>query len=211
MGTTRDLVLEHMLRHQNSTINDLAVAVEINPISVRHHVGKLEEEGLVASKEEKHGVGRPRRVYYLTERGIEHFPARTVRFTNRLIDGLKKELGADEYSRVFEKLASNLAESYLGGKELDSLTIDERLTLLSEWLSNEGFNVTIQRNDDEVVIKETSCPYYYVGQSHGEVCTIDKAMISKVLDADPERTTCILNGDSHCTYVVPLNAIKEIA
>ena len=211
MGTTRDLVLEHMLRHQNSTINDLAVAVEINPISVRHHVGKLEEEGLVASKEEKHGVGRPRRVYYLTERGIEHFPARTVRFTNRLIDGLKKELGADEYSRVFDKLASNLAESYLGGKELDSLTIDERLTLLSEWLSNEGFNVTIERGDDEVVIKETSCPYYYVGQSHGEVCTIDKAMISKVLDADPERTTCILNGDSHCTYVVQLNAIKEIA
>ncbi|MGH2582539.1 MAG: helix-turn-helix transcriptional regulator [Anaerolineales bacterium] len=211
MGSTRDLVLEHILKHQNSTINDLAEAVEINPISVRHHIGRLEEEGLVASREEKHGVGRPRRVYYLTERGIERFPARTVRFTNQLLDGLKKEFGPDEYGRIFDKLASNLAESYLSGTELEKLNTEERLALIREWLTNEGFNVTVERDDNEIIIKETSCPYYYVGQAHAEVCTIDKTMISKVLDVDPERTTCILNGDSHCTYVVPLSAIKEVA
>jgi DeoR family transcriptional regulator, suf operon transcriptional repressor len=211
MGNTRELVLKHILRHQNSTINDLAEAVAINPISVRHHIGKLEGEGLVESKEEKHGVGRPRRVYYLTERGMEHFPARTLRFTNQLLDGLKEHLGPEEYGRVFDRLASNLAESYLLGRDIEKLGLDERLSLVSECLTNEGFSVTVERMNDEIAIKETSCPYYYLGQTHGEVCTIDKTLISKVLDADPQRTTCILNGDSHCTYVVPLSAIKVVA
>ena len=83
MGSTRNAVLKHLLNHQRSTINELAKAVKINPISVRHHITRLEKEGLVASAQERHGVGRPRRVYFLSEAGMEHFPGRTIRFTFR--------------------------------------------------------------------------------------------------------------------------------
>jgi predicted ArsR family transcriptional regulator len=71
--STRDRVLQTLLRKHRCTINELAEVVEINPISVRHHIAKLQAEGLVLSEEERHGVGRPRQVFFLTEAGIERF------------------------------------------------------------------------------------------------------------------------------------------
>ncbi len=207
--TTRNLVLKQLLTQQRCTIIDLAKAVKINPISVRHHIGRLEKEGMVASAEERHGVGRPRRVYFLTEAGVEHFPGRTIRFTNRLLDEMKDNLPAETVNSLFARMASNVAGELPDEAELTKLSLDERLRLMKSWLTKEGYNVQVHRNEKEVVIKETSCPYYYVGQIHSEVCGIDKALISKALGADPQRTTCLLSGNSYCTYVVPMAAIKE--
>ncbi|NOQ40585.1 MAG: winged helix-turn-helix transcriptional regulator, partial [Anaerolineales bacterium] len=73
-NNTRNRVLRTLLLNQRRTVNDLAEAVDINPISVRHHITKLEAEGLIQSEEERHGVGRPRLVYSLTNKGMEQFP-----------------------------------------------------------------------------------------------------------------------------------------
>ena len=208
MGSTHNLVLEELLSCQRCTINDLAKAVKINPISVRHHIGKLEAEGLVDSAEERHGVGRPRRVYYLTEAGRERFPARTIRFTNALLNQLKEQLAPELYDQLFISMADTISEKY-ASPDLRHLDLTERLALIEDWLTKEGFSVQVERDEKQILIKETGCPYFYVGQSHSEVCAIDKALISKVLSADPQRTTCLLSGDSHCTYVVPMEAIKE--
>ena len=72
--STRQKVLHTLLRNHRCSIIELAEAVDINPISVRHHISKLQADGLVASEEEKHGVGRPRQVFFLTEAGLEEFP-----------------------------------------------------------------------------------------------------------------------------------------
>lgn len=209
MGSTRNQVLQHLLTHQRCTIGDLAEAVNIDPISVRHHITKLEGDGFIDSIEERHGVGRPRRVYFLTEAGMELFPGRTIHFTNELLGQLKSQLSDDAYQKLFDAMAASISDNYLSDQEFKHLTLDQRLDLIENWLTSEGYTVQIERNENEIVVKESSCPYYYVGRRHGEVCTIDKRLISKVLSAEPERTSCMLHGDSHCTYVVPLSAIKE--
>jgi predicted ArsR family transcriptional regulator len=209
MGSTRSNVLQYMLSQQRCTITDLAEAVKIDPISVRHHLAKLEGDGLIDSIEERHGVGRPRRVYFLTEAGMEQFPGRTIRFTNELLEQLKSQLSDQAYQELFEKMAASISDNYLSDADFEKLSLDQRLELIEKWLTNEGYTVNVERNENEIVVKESSCPYYYVGRRHGEVCTIDKRLISKVLAAEPERTSCLLHGDSHCTYVVPLSAIKE--
>jgi predicted ArsR family transcriptional regulator len=209
MGSTRNSVLKHLLNHQRSTINELAKAVKINPISVRHHVTRLEDEGMVGSAEERHGVGRPRRVYFLTEAGMEHFPGRTIKLTNRILDQLKNTLPAEQFSKVFAGMADEAAKDLPAQSELGKMNLDQRLKAMKTWLNKEGFGVQIHKTEKEVVIKETSCPYFYVGQTHGEVCSIDKALIARALSVDPQRTSCLLSGDSHCTYVIPMAAIKE--
>ena len=211
MAITRDLVLKNLLNQQRCTINDLAEAVDINPISVRHHISRLESEGLVSSVEERHGVGRPRRVYFLTEKGVEHFPARTVRLTTQLITQLKESLPSETVTQLFKDMALNTSREYGNGIDLNGLSLSKRLDLLKEWLTIEGFNVQIEQTDEQVLIRETSCPYIHVGKQHSEVCTFDQALISEVLDASPERTTCLLDGDNFCTYVLPLESIREAA
>jgi len=211
MGSTRSLVMENLLEKQRCTINDLAEAVKINPISVRHHITRLQADGLVSSEEERHGVGRPRRIYFLTEKGVEQFPARNIRLTSQLIDQLKASLPIETVDKLFKDMAINLSLGYRNNVEIKGLNLEKRLNLIQEWLTNEGFSVQVEQTENEVIIRETSCPYIHVGRIHQEVCTFDKALISEVLEASPERTSCLLDGDNCCTYVVPLNSIRQAA
>jgi DeoR family suf operon transcriptional repressor len=200
--STRERVLHTLLRQHRCTINDLAKAVDINPISVRHHIAKLEADGLVGSEEERHGVGRPRRVYFLTEDGLEHFPTRYMRLTIRLLEQLKETMPAAMVNKLFSQMAQDLAEDYAHNTNLSGLSMEERLEIVKELLTEEGFDIEWERKGEQYHIREISCPYLHVGQNHPEVCRVDQTLISTVLDVPAEKIQCVLDGDTHCTYVV---------
>lgn len=198
--STRDRVLHTLLSRQRCTINDIAEAVDINPISVRHHITKLEAEGLVTSEEERHGVGRPRRVYFLTEAGIERFPSRYLRLTIRLLEQLKGTMPSHMVTQLFSQMAEEVASDYQG--KLNGLGMEQRLDLVTELLNQEGFEVKWEQSKDEYIIREIGCPYYHVGQNHPEVCYVDQTLISTMLSVPAEKVQCLLNGDAHCTYII---------
>ncbi len=205
--TTRERVLHTLLRQQRCTINELATAVDINPISVRHHISKLEAEGLVTSEEERHGVGRPRRVYYLTEKGLELFPSRYLQLTIRLIEQLKETMPEAMVDRLFAQMAEDVASEYV--TQVNGLSMEDRLDLVTTLLGSEGFTVEWEQQGDEYHIREISCPYYHIGQSHPEICSVDQTLISTMLSVPAEKVKCVLNGDSYCTYVVPKTILVE--
>jgi DeoR family transcriptional regulator, suf operon transcriptional repressor len=203
MKSTRDRILQTLLRHPRSTINDLADAVGINPISVRHHLTNLQVEGLVAAEEERHGVGRPRLVYLLTEDGLERFPTRYLRLTTRLLSQMKEQLPAPVIGELFSQVANDLIDAQEGS--LESMTVEERLRALQDLLAEEGFVVEWEKQGEEYLIHEITCPYLQVGQIHPEVCMVDQTLISRMLDVPAEKVECILSGAPHCTYVVNLS------
>lgn len=198
--TTRQRVLKTLLLRQHCTVNELAEAVDINPISVRHHLNKLEAEGLVTSFEERHGVGRPRRLYRLTESGRELFPTRYLRLTTRLLSQLKDQLPPSMIKQLFTQMAKEIAADY--EESLKGLPLEERLELIKQLLSQEGFSVAWEKQGSEYFIREINCPYLQVSQAHPEVCAIDQTLISTLLSLPAEKVRCVLNGDTHCTYVV---------
>jgi DeoR family suf operon transcriptional repressor len=205
--TTRQRVLKTLLTRRQCTVNELAEAVNINPISVRHHIARLEAEGLVTSAEERHGVGRPRRIYFLTEAGREQFPTRYLRLTLRLLQQLKDTVPLPLVNQLFSQMAQDLAADY--EEELISLPIEQRLDILTHLLTDEGFTVEWERKGDQFFIRESNCPYFHVGQTHPEICTVDQILISKVLSVPAEKVRCMLHGDTHCTYVVPNVIVNE--
>lgn len=200
---TREKVLHTLLKNHRCTINELAEVVEINPISVRHHISRLQADGLVASEEERHGVGRPRQVYFLTEAGLEQFPTRYLRLTIRLLEQLKNNLPPKMVDQLFSQMATDLVEEYTNIAKMQGLTIEQRLELVHDLLSEEGFDLEWEKKDDQYFIREVNCPYLHVGKNHPEVCVIDQTLISTLLDLPTEKVKCILDGDNQCTYVVP--------
>ncbi|HZW02772.1 MAG TPA: winged helix-turn-helix transcriptional regulator [Anaerolineaceae bacterium] len=207
MKSTRERILQTLLTNPRSTINELANAVGINAISVRHHLTSLQAEALVAAEEERHGVGRPRLVYFLTPEGMERFPTRYFRLANRLLDSMKETLPAATVEKIFAEMAEDLANEY--SEEIESLTVEERLDLVKSLLSQEGFSVEWEKKGENYQIHEITCPYYHVGQEHPEVCTVDQTLISRVLSVPAEKVQCVLLGDKHCTYVIPKLAFTE--
>ncbi len=200
MKSTRDLILQNLMKKPRSSISELAESVGINNISVRHHLINLQAEGVIMAEEERHGVGRPRLVYYLTEKGLERFPAGYLRLTNRLIDQLKKSLPEKTLQDLFEQLAQELAETY--SEKSKKLSLEGKLDLLKEIMSKEGFSIEIDRTSDGYYINTISCPYYHISQKHPELCIMDQAIISSILAVPSEKVSCIHNGDSHCSFLI---------
>jgi len=205
MKSTRDRILQTLLTHKQSTINDLAKSVGINAISVRHHLTSLQAEGLVGAEEERHGVGRPRLVYFLTEQGVERFPTRYLRLTNRILDHLKATLPEHSLSKLFSEMANHMA-SDLAIKGIN-LNLEERLTLLKTALAEEGFSLDWEKQGDQYIIREVNCPYFHISQTHPEVCHLDQTFISAVLSVPIEKVKCILNGDPGCAYMIQNNRV----
>lgn len=203
MSSTRERILRTLLERERCTIVELAEAVGINPVSVRHHLSKLEAEGLVAWEEERHGVGRPRRLYYLTEAGLEKFPSRYVQLTLRLLRQLKATLPQEMVAKLFASMARELALEYAAEIPLEHLSLEERLELVTRLLEREGFTVDWERAGDHLILRERTCPYLKVGQRHPEVCTVDQTLIATILEIPPEMIQCRLSGDEECAYLIP--------
>jgi predicted ArsR family transcriptional regulator len=207
MKSTKDRILQTLLRKPKLTINDLAEAVGINAISVRHHLSNLEKEGLIAADEERHGVGRPRLVYSLTEDGMERFPTKYLRLTTRLLAQMKETMPGPMVAQLFNQVAEDLANQYAA--DIKGLNMEERLDFVKELLAQEGFTVEWELKDGQYEIHEISCPYYQIGVVHPEVCTVDQTLISKMLAVPANKVQCILSGGSHCTYVVQPVVVKN--
>jgi predicted ArsR family transcriptional regulator len=207
MKSTKDRILQTLLRKSKLTINELAEAVEINPISVRHHLSNLEKEGLIAAEEERHGVGRPRLVYSLTEDGMERFPTKYLRLTTRLLAQMKESMPGPVVAQLFNQVAEDLASQYAA--DIKGLNMEERLDFVKELLAQEGFTVEWEMKNGQYEIHEISCPYYQIGVAHPEVCTMDQTLISKMLAVPANKVQCILSGGSHCTYVVQPVIVKN--
>lgn len=199
---TRSRVLRTLLLNQRRTVNELAEAVEINPISVRHHVNKLEAEGLIQSEEERHGVGRPRLIYTLTNKGMEQFPQRYLQLTLRLLQQLKENLPEQELGDLFQEIAEGMAGELTRNIDLEELNLKERLDLLEEVLSSEGFMVSLEEGEDSFYLVEASCPYHHVGEDHPEICVVDQELIAHVTSTIPRRIECVLDGDAQCKYEI---------
>lgn len=207
MKSTREKVLQTLLSHPRSTINEIAEVVGINAISVRHHLNMLQAEDLIATEEERHGVGRPRLVYFLTETGQEKFPTSYLRLTTRLLTQLKSSMPPSALDSLFTTIAENASQDTR--EQAKNMNLEQKLDLIIKLLTKEGFAVEWERQGDHYMIVENSCPYYHVGQDHPEVCNVDQTMIASVLNIPVEKVSCVLGGSAHCTYLIKPQIMSE--
>ena len=154
MKSTREKILHTLLTKQQATINELAQIVGINGISVRHHLINLQAEGLINAEEQRHGVGRPRFVYRLTQRGLEKFPTNYLRFTELLIAKLQEVLSPQQLNKVFEGVGIQQAADIK--EEVEGDTLDKRLTM-SIQLSNLGYRLDSRRWPGPLIMNH-NCP-----------------------------------------------------
>jgi predicted ArsR family transcriptional regulator len=108
-------------------------------------------------------------------------------------------------AQLFNQIAEGLAHDY--ADQIEGLSMEERLDFVKTLLRQEGFTVEWEKDGSTYKIHEISCPYYQIGVSHPEVCTVDQTIISRMLALPAEKVQCILDGSAHCTYVV--QAVKN--
>jgi predicted ArsR family transcriptional regulator len=200
MQATRQQIIEFLKERGQATVEELAVTVNLTPMAVRHHLNVLQAENLITTStiRRQSGPGRPSQVYQLTQAADELFPVDYYGLTGYLLTELDYQLGRDGLVRIFSNIAQRLANEAPPPKP--NQTFEERLDEVIAFLTEKGFVVDWEAKENTYMIHAYSCPYRQIAWDHGEVCLLDRQIISTMLNTVPTRIACLTNDDSHCTY-----------
>jgi predicted ArsR family transcriptional regulator len=207
--TTRDVILHSIKSSPHSTVEELAEAADVSPVTVRHHLNALLAAGAIEAASVRRKVGRPYYVYSLSEQGQELFPKRYVRLTNRLLGQMKDRLPQALIDEIFAGVVDNVLEEHRG--EFEHLPLEGRLEYLVELLAEEGFLSTWEKTDSGFRLVEYSCPYLSLGVAHAEVCTFDKKLMDGVLQLPVQQESCMLHGADCCQFTVSITTETVLA
>lgn len=198
--STRDIILHTIKQHNRATVETLAEAANVSPVTVRHHLNSLQADNLLQVDSVRRKVGRPYYVYSLSEKGHELFPKKYVRLSSRLLDEIKERFPESVVVELFQGVVQGVVREHR--KDFHHLDFEERLDYLVELLAQEGFLARWEKTDTGYQFVEYSCPYISVGQTHTEVCTFDRNLILSVLETDVRQHSCMLHGDSCCEFSI---------
>jgi predicted ArsR family transcriptional regulator len=211
MHATRQHIIEFLKEKRQATVEELASAIDLTPMAVRYHLNVLQADNLITAfaVRRQSGPGRPQQVYRLTEAADDLFPEDYRSLTDYLLDELSVRLGKDGVGELFNSIADRLAGEAPPARP--DQPFEKRLDEVVGFLESKGFAVCWEKDDNNYVVHAHSCPYRQVAKSHGEVCLLDKRVISKMLNTTPLRIACLTKGDDHCTYRItqPIELVMD--
>jgi DeoR family suf operon transcriptional repressor len=203
MRSTKERILNTLLNKHNVTIGELADVVGINGVSVRHHLINLQAEGLITAEEERHGVGRPRFIYKLSDKGYEQFPSNYLGLTNLILDVMDAELPKKQFEAILENVGLRMAET---NKISDpGLPIEAKLDEISIKLAKGGFRISHEREGNLITIFNKNCPYHRIGINHPKICQVDQVMYKTLLGQPVNQVQCMLTGDKECRFTITMD------
>jgi predicted ArsR family transcriptional regulator len=168
-------------------VEDLASTLDVHPNTVRHHLGALEDDGLVARDRRPTGrKGRPRAVYRITSLGQRSGPRNYELLARVLIERLAS--GGEGPAPLAREAGRSWAAAHAGDR------VPQRnkaaSSLLFDFLAQEGFEpVHGPRGDvDELVLH--NCPFGELADSHGDlVCSVHEGLLEGLAHRESGPTT----------------------
>lgn len=184
-----------------ATAATLAKALRITPMGVRQHLSRLVEAALVTHRDERRGVGRPRRHWNLTEKAAARFPDSHAQMTVEILGAAKAVFGARGLDRLIrERERETLARYKAALRGTKSMT--ERVRRLAALRSDEGYMAEcVVKSDGSLMLIENHCPVCAAAQACQGLCRSELEIFRTVLGgAAVERTDHILAGARRCAY-----------
>jgi DeoR family suf operon transcriptional repressor len=198
--STREVILRAIKQANEATVDQLASAADVSPVTVRHHLHSLQADGLLDVRSVRRKVGRPYYVYTLSEQGNELFPQRYVHLSSRLLDELKARFPDEVVAELLHDVVAGIVDEHR--ERFEALDFEDRLDYLVQLLAQEGFLASWEISDNGYRLTEYSCPYFSIGQKHVEVCVLDRQIIQSVMETEVKQQSCVLNGDDCCQFNV---------
>jgi predicted ArsR family transcriptional regulator len=186
------------------TAEALGRKLGMTAVGARQHLTRLQEDDLVAAADRNAGVGRPKRVWSLTEAGHARFPDNHAGLTLELIAAIRKTGGEamlDQVIGLREQAALKTYRTRLEGAK----TLREKVKRLAAIRSEEGYMARAEPGKDgALLLVENHCPICVAAKSCQGFCRSELALFRTVLGEDVavERTEHVLGGAHRCVYRV---------
>ncbi|TVP67812.1 MAG: ArsR family transcriptional regulator [Nitriliruptor sp.] len=202
LGEQRASIVEHLRRHDEATVAELAELLQISEVAVRRHLAVLAGEDLITSEAVGGARGRPAARYRLTRAAGRLFPHRYDHFATEVLDFLDAHHGRDGLLAFLRWRVDREVDGLR-----DAVTAEDlhtRLQQLADALSDAGFEASVSEEGESFTLVQDHCAIYDVAKDHPEVCAYEAATFSKVLGGDVQlsRRQTLAGGSAACVCTV---------
>ena len=183
------------------TTAELGEATGLTGEAVRLQLAKLSREGLVVAETAPAGVGRPARVWRLTDAAHARFPDAHAEVAAQLIRTIRTQLGEEALDRLIDARAAESNAVYTAALE-GSAGLGERVARLAEARTREGYMAESRPDGQGYLLIENHCPVCALATACQGFCRAELETFRAVLgpDTSVERTEHIVAGDRRCVY-----------
>jgi predicted ArsR family transcriptional regulator len=205
----RDLLLR--LRHDGpSTPERLATSLGLSRTGVLQQLHALEAAGLVRRQAIKHGVGRPRHEYDVTDAAQDLFPTNYDGLASGLLAAIRSLGGETLVEGVFEerrRITRERVRQRMADRLAPDAPLSERARELAVIQDEQGYIAEAIVSPDGVIrLVERNCAIHRVSSEHAAACQAELDLFREVLGTTVERETHIAAGDRCCTYRIGTSA-----
>lgn len=201
MQRSRRAILDILKQRQRASLDELAQELGLATMTVRGHLTLLERDGYVSFEEERGRIGRPRFVYYLTERGHELFPKSYDVLCNRILDVISISPLVSTPSELAAHIARRWADDY--ADLVEEKNLDDKVQILAAIRTEEGAMATAEKTDDGYLLHQHHCPASCVAARHPDIiCAAELGFMRRLLGASVQRASWLAKGDPTCSYVI---------
>jgi DeoR family transcriptional regulator, suf operon transcriptional repressor len=216
IGHTKRMIL-NLLLDGSKTAGEIADKLQIQKSAIRIHLESLHAEQTVRSYFRIERLGRPKKVYELTESGRELFPRKYDMILSLLIQKIEEKEGHEYVRDVIESIADNIANDIRDKIRKSNVSnISNSLEILNVASNEIGFMSSLHKEGDSTYsLISRNCVLYNVALSHQDaICNgLHSRMIEKALDGkvnpDVQLKECIALGSSYSKHVISINNKKK--
>lgn len=200
---TRTRLLNALKAGGSQSAVELAAGLDVTSVAVRQHLDGLLSEELVEYEDIKGTVGRPKRVWTLSSAGHARFPDNHSGLILGLLEGLKDLYGDEGVEKLIVHRQLAASESY--GRELSGVnSLPERLAILAELRSREGYMASVEVDGDDWLLIENHCSICTAATACQGFCRAEMSLFRTLLgkNAEIKREEHLLSGGRRCVYRV---------
>jgi len=203
LSPAKDRILHELKTKGPRSAAELAARLGVTREAARQHLAAMEEQGLVTSEPVRGRVGRPERIWTLTDTPevSARFPDSHAELTVGLLEAAQAAFGTEGLDRLVRERAKRQARDYRRRIPAGA-SLRERVKALASLRSQEGYLADCSEDGDGLLLVENHCPVCAAARACRGLCRAELDLFRKALgrDARVERTEYLLDGDRRCAY-----------
>jgi len=201
----KDKILQLLKMKGAQTATTLAEQLAISPMAVRQHLQLLKAEQWVIYREERRGMGRPVKLWQLTEHSVSRFPDSHADLMLDLLRGMETVFGSVGMEKLLAERSRRQIQTYqakLGEMEISD-TWKQKVKAIAQLRDQEGYMAEVlEQPDNSLVLIENHCPICAAAQTCPGLCGGELEVFRAILGemAIVERIEHVMAGDRRCAY-----------
>jgi len=186
-------IMRHLKRSTGLSVNELAAKLNMSYMGVKQHCVELEKKGYVDTWRRPKQIGRPEKVYRLTEKADPLFPHLDNELNMDILEATNQIYGPNAAEKLLFSYFQKKARRY--GEQVKGRTVAEKAEVLAELRNQEGYLSECESDKNGGVrLVEYHSPLAHLAKAYPTIFRMEQQMIERLLGTKVVRSEEAASG-----------------